>query len=454
MSRDTTWVRPNPFSFLLHDRFVLQHNGQLKEIPKSENLWSLLKHFYCLPTTAPVSRDVSRFNMTPLIEAGILVREEETESLIRSEQSAFGNKSFVYFVLAAHQLGLSHWFEHNGRTPLLLISADGQTSATPSGTCIYDGLSFNCETLGAAAWTMNKAATNSYLHHAGFRVPPQVFVPVAWLSPHGASSDPGRLVSEIMRHAPSGFRYPVVIKPVEGSGGKGVAFAKGGEQLAEGLQGLSERYGGRMSFVVERYIGGGEWRVTVLSDGTHAAYERVRLVVRGDGSSSVGQLIDAAIAQRRSAAKKSGYIRNAEVPQAEVLKGMLDEKGLELGDRLDAGKRLTLGWRPHATMGAAHRDRTAEVPKALLTTLQDIRNRMGITRAGYDLRGGMSRRSGPYIIEVNSRPHLWVHDEPDLGSPQSMASAMLRIALSRPCSKRVLEVTLEACAPARQFGLA
>jgi glutathione synthase/RimK-type ligase-like ATP-grasp enzyme len=90
------------------------------------------------------------------------------------------------------------------------------------------------------------------------------------------------------------------------------------------------------------------------------------------------------------------------------------------------------------------------VPAEVVEMLQEIRERMGLARAGFDLIG-KSFDQGLHIIEVNGRPNLWTHIEPDVGPPRPVARIMLELGSERAMDEATAQSVLAVCRDARAF---
>jgi cyanophycin synthetase len=256
------------------------------------------------------------------------------------------------------------------------------------------------------------------------------------------------MASEVLRNAAVDLCFPVVVKPVNLCMGWGVAFAKDEMELGKRLIELTKMVQSSWA-LVETAVRGREWRVTLLSDGTRAAYERSRFTVVGDGTSTIGDLIKVEQRRRREIVDARQYLRPPSfLSVGEQQDQILADKGLTQASVLPVGESVPLTERPHATLGGLSHDATESLPGTLLEELHAIRSSMGLDRAGLDLIGHSLDRD-VYIIEVNGRPSLTYHLEPDTGSPRDIASPLLDMALTRSNSGGAVRTILGPCRLAR-----
>ncbi|WP_416147715.1 acylphosphatase [Salipaludibacillus sp. HK11] len=86
--------------------------------------------------------------------------------------------------------------------------------------------------------------------------------------------------------------FPVVVKPVDGSFGRGVySNIKSSEELTEVLAKQSQSVNGP-DFIVERFIPGDEYRVYVVGEEVVGVIKRVPANVTGDGERTIKELIE------------------------------------------------------------------------------------------------------------------------------------------------------------------
>lgn len=444
-------LRINPLSFIRGREFVFQYGQEHHVLRLSGNLWKTLRAFYRLPTLAPAPRMGDGDGLDLLIKIGILVNEDSLTAFLRRERRVLwlGDDTAIHYLLAASDLGADFWFEFNGRCPLLFFGWRGGASTAEYQICTYDGTSFSFERYGASMLAKNKAATHTLLCNAGCAVPSQIAIERSIIPNRSTKRMKQRLLSEVLQYPPAGFGFPAVLKPGTGSLGKGVRFVTCASDLATQLVRMARAMQDVPYFVVETKLTGREWRIAVVADGSHAAYERLAFAVTGDGISTVRDLIRDQNRRRRELAVSRAFVRQPSRLRIDYdASRMMKFHDVTLDTTLERDRRLILSERPMAANGASFRDATHLVPSGLVASLQRIRTSMGLARAGFDVMGP-ALESDIRIIEVNSRPHLWAHSEPDEGEPQHLVRAMLHLARSAPLDGTALQRVSDACRLAR-----
>lgn len=179
----------------------------------------------------------------------------------------------------------------------------------------------NASTISARL-VRNKVTTNQFLSRAGIPVTTQVVV-----------SGVEQAVS-----AASEIGYPVVVKPLDLDGGKGVQAGLQNEQILRGAFEQARRFSPNL--IVERHIEGKDFRLGVVNGALAWTTYREPAGVWGDGVSSVAQLIEQANQDpRRETTKWAMMVPLVVDQEAEEL---LLEQGVEMGSVLSSGKFLRL----------------------------------------------------------------------------------------------------------------
>lgn len=447
----TARFRTNPLSFVRGRDLVFQYRGKLRGVRLDPALWETLGRFYDTPTLAPRPKAVD-FDPEPLLDAGILIAETDEGAFLRAERRVLWmpDKSTIHLMLAATESGTATWFEHTGHCPLLFFrrATDARDRAR---LFTYDGLSFGFESLACSALADDKAAANAFLKSEDYPVPSQVMVATASIPRRATATQRRSFIILALLNRPTGLRFPVVVKPVNLSLGRGVEFAADEDQLARRLIASARAFPGSRAFVIETAVPGREWRCTVFADGSHAAYERTPFRIVGDGRATIRELIARQHELRRRIVQRRGYLRPpAKLHVGAREKRMLTSQHLTLDSIPARGRRPALVERPHASLGGIYRDATRSVPSEIVEMLQCIREKMGLVRAGFDLIG-RSFTKELHILEVNSRPNLWTHIEPDVGAARAAAVTMVNLGFERALDEHTARSLLDTCRSARAF---
>ncbi|MFC3097478.1 ATP-binding protein [Alteraurantiacibacter palmitatis] len=200
--------------------------------------------------------------------------------------------------------------------------------------------------------------------------------------------------------------FPVVVKPIDQDGGKGVAA--GLLTMEEVERAFAVAGALSKNVLVEKHIEGRDYRLTVLHDRVIWAVERVPGGVTGDGTSTVEQLIAAANADPRRGAGPHSALKKLLIDEEAAT--LLARQGLEAASvpeqgrfvRLRRNSNVATGGMPVAVFDKVHPDNAALAVRAARTLRLDI--------AGVDLLipdiARSWREGGAAICEVNAQPQL------------------------------------------------
>ncbi len=200
--------------------------------------------------------------------------------------------------------------------------------------------------------------------------------------------------------------YPVVVKPSNQDGGRGVAA--GLRNRAEVSKAFSDARKFSASVLVEKHVEGRDYRVTVFQGEVVSAVERVPGGVTGDGRSTVKELLDRLNADPLRGTGHLAQLKRLLLDDEAMT--LLRQAGLEPGSvpaegtfvRLRRVANLTTGGRPVRVLDRVHPDNRALALRAASIMRLDI--------AGVDLLmpdiGRSWRETGAVVCEVNAQPSL------------------------------------------------
>ena len=237
--------------------------------------------------------------------------------------------------------------------------------------------------------------------------------------------------------------FPVLLKPLDASQGRGISARLDDADAVREAWPASAAMGSRV--VVERWVDGRDYRVLVVDGCVVACAERVPAHVVGDGTSSVGQLIEIANRDPRRSVGHSGVL--TKLPADEQTTQFLARSGRTLNSVPAAGERVFLRATANLSTGGTSIDRTDEVHPDNATACQIAANVVGLDIAGVDvLSPDISvpfRENGAVIIEVNAAPGIRMHTHPAEGTPRNVAAPMLDMLFppGAPASIPIIAVT-------------
>jgi cyanophycin synthetase len=230
---------------------------------------------------------------------------------------------------------------------------------------------------------------------------------------------------------------PVVVKPLDGNQGRGVALnLYTREQITSAYQAAFEEGG---SVLVEQFAEGEDYRVLVIGRQLVAASRRYPAHVIGDGKHTIQELIT----------EKNHDPRRASDHAAALSKIRIDAVALAVLAEQDAtptsipGKGRTIYVRRNANLstGGTAVDCTAEVHPTICAAAVEAAQTVGLDICGIDMiapdiSAPLSSRNG-VIIELNARPGLRMHLYPSEGKARPVGEAVIDTMFNKDCNGRI-----------------
>jgi cyanophycin synthetase len=218
---------------------------------------------------------------------------------------------------------------------------------------------------------------------------------------------------------------PVVVKPRYGNQGRGVAT-----NLATREQVLAAYAAARLeeeTVVVEKYAPGADWRLLVVGNRVVAAARREPAQVRGDGRSTITQLIDEV---NRDPRRSDGHATSlSKIPLDAVSLTVLQSQGFTPQSVPPAGQRVLIRRNANLSTGGTAADVTDQVHPDVAACAVDAARMIGLDVAGVDVValdiGRPLAEQGGVIVEVNAGPGLRMHLEPSSGQPRAVGEAIV-----------------------------
>ncbi|MEP6562790.1 MAG: acetate--CoA ligase family protein, partial [Nakamurella sp.] len=170
--------------------------------------------------------------------------------------------------------------------------------------------------------------------------------------------------SEVVRRPDDAVRmarrigYPVVLKPLDGNHGRGVAINLNSEEEVRAA--FEEAYDqSRRGYVlVESFITGKDFRVLVVGGQMVAIAERVPAHVIGDGTKSVAELVEQTNADPRRGVGHEKVLTRIDVTQSAI--ELVREQGYEMDGVPPRGEMVKLALTGNMSTGGISIDRTFE----------------------------------------------------------------------------------------------
>lgn len=270
----------------------------------------------------------------------------------------------------------------------------------------------------AQRFSRDKQITHRLLADVGVPVPKQVKV-----------SNAGEALRAAKR-----IGYPVVIKPVNGNKGRGVCVGlKGPDEIASAFEHAS-RFGSGV--IVESSVEGQDFRLLVVDGQMIAAMKRVPPFVIGDGSRTIGALVE----ELNRDPRRDGRMLK-QVILDEALNRLLGGMSYDLNTVLGQGEKVVLRETSNISTGGITVDVTDEVhPENSMMAIRAAAA-IGLDVTGVDLVttdiSQSYKKVGGAILEVNVRPGIDMHIWPIEGKGRDTPGAVIETMLLPDTQGRV-----------------
>lgn len=229
----------------------------------------------------------------------------------------------------------------------------------------------------------------------------------------------------------------VVVKPFDGNQGKGVALNLSSK--SEIIRALEVALTISPKAIVEKYIEGHHYRLTVVGDRVVAAAERIPAFVVGDGYSTISQLVDLI---NMDPLRGNGHEKPlTKISIDSVVLMVLAKRGMAPDSVPAAGEVVYLRENANLSTGGIAIDVTGKVhPETVQLVLRAVRM-VGLDVAGVDLvakeiNKPLSPDNGA-IIEINAAPGIRMHHYPAKGMPRNVAGAIVEMLFPQGSKSRI-----------------
>jgi cyanophycin synthetase len=230
---------------------------------------------------------------------------------------------------------------------------------------------------------------------------------------------------EGLREAVDKFKYPLVIKPIDGNHGKGnTTNITTWEQALKAFE-AAKVYS--RSVIVEKFITGFDFRILVINNKFICAALRTPASVIGDGEHTIQWLIDETNKDPRRGFGHEKVLTQITVDGSTMK--MLEEIDYTLETVPPKGELVLLKTTANLSTGGTSNDVTDEVHPANIFMCERISKIIGLDICGIDimatdLRTPVSENGGA-ILEVNAAPGFRMHIEPAEGLPRNVAEPVI-----------------------------
>lgn len=218
---------------------------------------------------------------------------------------------------------------------------------------------------------------------------------------------------------------PVVLKPRDGSQGKGVAVNIQGRDQIEAAYAAASGYGSEV--IVERYFPGHDFRLLVVGDKLVAAARRDPPQVIGDGERSITQLVEQINADPLRGEGHGSSLTKIRLD--DIALATMAAQNYDADSIPEKGVLVTLRNNANLSTGGTATDVTDHVHPDLAATAVAAAQMVGLDVCGIDLVSEnvyepLDKQSG-CIVEVNAAPGLRMHLNPSFGKGRAVGDAII-----------------------------
>jgi len=209
--------------------------------------------------------------------------------------------------------------------------------------------------------------------------------------------------------------FPMIIKPVSGSLGKGISPRI--DNITEFEQVLAKA---RQNMLVEQFVEGKDYRVLCLAGKVKAVAEREPASIIGDGRHTVKQLLEIENQERKS----------YRIKPYQGSDKLLKEQDLGWEVKPAQDQKVFLRYNANLSTGGKAIDKTDLIHPQVKAKVEELVKGINCSVAGIDLiTEDISKplTSKSAFIEINSSPGLSMHYTPDQGKARDLTQDIINI---------------------------
>ncbi|MBN8419401.1 MAG: cyanophycin synthetase [Verrucomicrobia bacterium] len=237
--------------------------------------------------------------------------------------------------------------------------------------------------------------------------------------------------------AANAIGLPVVVKPLDGNQGRGVALnLYTREQVLTAYAAAREE---SRSVIVEQFAEGEDYRVLVIGRELIAVSRRYPAHVVGDGQHTIQELIAEKNRDPRRAADHAAALSRIRIDA--VALGVLAEQDVTPESIPEKDRMILIRRNANLSTGGTAVDCTAEVHPTICAAAVEAAQMVGLDICGIDMIAPditqpLSPRNG-VIIELNARPGLRMHLYPSEGEARPVGKAVIDTMFAPECRGRI-----------------
>lgn len=231
--------------------------------------------------------------------------------------------------------------------------------------------------------------------------------------------------------------YPVAIKPLDASQGRGITTNIRTEKDAIAAFGIAQAFSKKV--IVERFIEGDDYRLLVVNNKLVAAAKRTPASVTGDGKLTIRQLVEEANRDPRRGNGHANVLTKIDFDAKS--EELLARKQLTADSVPERGEIIYLKATANLSTGGTSADVTDIVHPDNIRLAERVSRIINLDVCGIDvvakdiaqpLRGGNG-----CIIEVNACPGLRMHMEPTVGIRRNVAEPIVSMLFPEGETSRI-----------------
>ena len=227
--------------------------------------------------------------------------------------------------------------------------------------------------------------------------------------------------------------YPVVVKPKDGNQGKGVSVnLKYDLELEEAFK-IARKYS--KDIMVERFITGKDYRVTVVGDSVAAVSQRIPPYVVGDGVSTIVQLVETENKNPLRGIDHENHLTKIVLDDISI--ASLKRRNLTQESILPGREKVYLRENANLSTGGTAKDCTDIIHPLNIELAVRAARLIGLDVAGVDITApDISKpiaQTGGVIIEINAAPGIRMHHYPAEGKKRNVAKSIIDMLYPEGC---------------------
>ncbi len=248
-----------------------------------------------------------------------------------------------------------------------------------------------------------------------------------------------KLITEIneLKSAVEEIGFPVAVKPLDSSKGKGVTVNINNFDLAKKAFTEAKKYSDYV--MVEKTLHGKDFRSLVINHKFVAAAERIPAHVIGNGENTISELVDFVNLDPSRGMDHENFLSKINIDENTIQ--LLQTRNLTLDSVLPDGEICYLKTTANLSTGGTAIDRTEEVHPQNILLFERISKIINLDIAGIDIIAEdlsipLTNNNGG-IIEVNASPGFRMHLSPTLGKRRNVGKHVLKMLFPNEDNARI-----------------